>query len=140
MSSHGSLDTQQPNNQQVHSYPPREWILDIVSRLCQIPFNDSSRFFVPSLSILRISRQREYIVSKKLCTDRKRSYYCIDGQKHRQPLHPFTAMENMGRIAFCNNSFYFLKMFHLDLCHFSEIKLLLDINNGKNVSQRNTID
>lgn len=45
-------------------------------------------------------------------------------------------MENMGRIALCSNSFYFLKMFHLDLCHFSEIKLLLDINNGKNVSQR----
>lgn len=45
-------------------------------------------------------------------------------------------MENMGRIALCSNSFYFLKMFNLDLCHFSEIKLLLDINNGKNVSQR----
>lgn len=39
MSSHGSLDTQQPNNQQAHSDPPRDWILDIASRLCQIPFN-----------------------------------------------------------------------------------------------------
>lgn len=70
MSSHGSLDTQQPNNQQVHSDPPRGRILDhCVAPLSNSAFNDSSRFFAPSRYYTYFNTS---VFSKKLCMVRKR--------------------------------------------------------------------